>query len=56
MIDLKKAFDSVSWRFICKVLFISILVRQFQIGLNFSKKAFQKNHVSCVTQADILSN
>lgn len=52
MIDFEKAFDSVSWKFIHKVL------SYFNFGPSISNwvKTLQNKSVSCVTQVGILSN
>ena len=52
MIDFEKAFDTVSWEFIQDTLIF------FNFGPSICRwvKTFQKNAVSCVSQAGILSN
>lgn len=52
MINVEKAFDSVSWKFIQETF------NFFNFGPSFCKwiKSFQYNSNSCVTQAGFLSN
>lgn len=56
MNDFERAFDFMSLKFIHEVLSYFNFGPSISNWVKLLKKAFQKNHVSYVTQADILSN